>query len=75
MFSAISKFFYNNKVKIISRKFIISSSAINQLHLKIHQVKLTIFQEEKVIFKKNPTVGLLEVSKLIDSAISKRQGD
>ena len=27
------------------------------------------------MFKKNPTVGLPEVSKLIDSAISKRQGD
>ena len=27
------------------------------------------------MFKKNPTVGLLEVSKLIDSAISKTQGD
>ena len=34
-----------------------------------------IIQEEEEIFKKNPTVGLLEVSKLIDSAISKRQGD
>ena len=34
-----------------------------------------IIQEEEEIFKKNPTVGLLEVSKLIDSVISKRQGD
>ena len=34
-----------------------------------------IIQEEEEIFKKNPTVVLLEVSKLIDSAISKRQGD
>ena len=34
-----------------------------------------IIQEGEVIFKKNPTVGLPEVSKLIDSAISKRQGD
>ena len=34
-----------------------------------------IIQEEEEIFKKNPTVGLPEVSKLIDSAISKRQGD
>ena len=33
-----------------------------------------IIQEEEVIFKKNPTVGLPEVSKLIDSAKSKRQG-
>ena len=28
-----------------------------------------------MIFKKNPTVGLPEASKLIDSAISKREGD
>ena len=34
-----------------------------------------IIQEEEEIFKKNTTVGLPEVSKLIDSAISKRQGD
>ena len=32
-------------------------------------------QEGEVIFKKNPTVDLTEVSRLIDSAISKRQGD
>ena len=34
-----------------------------------------IIQDGEVIFKKNLTVGLPEVSKLIDSAISKRQGD
>ena len=34
-----------------------------------------IFQEEEEIFKKNHTVALPEVSKQIDSAISKRQGD
>ena len=34
-----------------------------------------IIHEEEGIFKKNPTVGLPEVSRLIDSAISKRQGD
>ena len=32
-----------------------------------------IGQEEEAIFKKNPIVGLPEVSVLIDSAISKRQ--
>ena len=32
-------------------------------------------QEGEVIFKENLTVGLPELSKLIDSAISKRQGD
>ena len=34
-----------------------------------------IIQEGEVIFKKNPRFGLLEASKLIDSVISKRQGD
>ena len=34
-----------------------------------------IIQEEEEIFKKNPTVSLPEVSKVIDSAISKRQRD
>ena len=34
-----------------------------------------IIQEGEVMFKKNPTVGLPEVSRLIDSAISKRKGD
>ena len=34
-----------------------------------------IIQEEEATFKKNPTVGLPEISKLIDSAIIKRQGD
>ena len=34
-----------------------------------------IIKEGEVIFKKNPTVGLSEVSKMIDSAISKRQED
>ena len=34
-----------------------------------------IIQKGEVIFKKNPIVGLPEVSKLIDSAINKRQRD
>ena len=34
-----------------------------------------IIQEGEVIFKKNPTIGLPEVSKLIDSAINERQRD
>ena len=34
-----------------------------------------IIQEEEAIFKKDPTVGLPETSKLIDSAISKKQED
>ena len=34
-----------------------------------------IIQEGEVIFKEINTVGLPEVSRLIDSAVSKRQGD
>ena len=34
-----------------------------------------MIQEEEAILKKNPRVGLPEVSKVIDSARSKRQGD
>ena len=34
-----------------------------------------IIEEEEEIFKKTPTVGLPEVSKLIDPTVSKRQGD
>ena len=34
-----------------------------------------IIQEEEVIFKKNPTVDLPEVSRLTDSAISNKQGE
>ena len=35
----------------------------------------TIIQEQEEILKKNPRQGLTEVSKLIDSVVSKRQGD
>ena len=34
-----------------------------------------IIQEREVIFKINPAVGLPEVSRLTNSAISKRRGD
>ena len=34
-----------------------------------------IIQEGEVVSKKTPIVGLPEVSRLIDSAISRRQGD
>ena len=54
-----SSYLFNNQ----SRKLI----SLREIHI--------IIQEEEEIFKKNPTVGLPEVSKLIDSAISKRKGD
>ena len=53
-------------MKITSTKSIISSSTIDIDN---------IIQEGEVIFKKNPTVDLPEVSRLIDSVISKRQGE
>ena len=52
-----------------------SSSTISQIKLSSSSEIDNIIQEGEVIFKKNSTVGLQEVSKLIDSAISKRQGD
>ena len=75
IFFAISKFFYNNKRKNFSRKFIISSSTVNLLKLSSSIEIDNIIQEGKVMFKKNATVGLPKLSKLIDSVISKRQGD
>ena len=68
-------FFYDNKIKIISIKFIINSSTINQIVLSSSGETENIIQEGEVIFRKNSTVDLPEVSKLIDSAIRKRQGD
>ena len=51
-----------------------SSSALQQSIKWIIQSN-NIIQGGEVIFKKNPTEGLSEVSRLINSAISKRQGD
>ena len=73
MVFAISKFFYNTKIEITSRKFIIRSSTINQLSSSSEINNIT--QKGEAIFNKNPTVGALGVSTLIDSAISKTQGD
>ena len=67
-------FFYDNNIKINSRKFIINSSTINQIVLSSSGETENIIQEGEVIFRKNSTVDLPEVSKLIDSAIRKRQG-
>ena len=52
-----------------------SSSTISQIKLSSSSEIDNIIQEGEVIFQKNPTVGLPEVSRLIDSAIIKRQGD
>ena len=54
-----------------------SSSALQQ---SINWIKFTkwdwqIYSRWRSSFQENPTVGLSEASRLIDSAISKRQGD
>ena len=69
-FFIISKFFYNNKMKIHHQLF------NNQLTELSSSSKIgNIIQEREVIFKKNLTVSLPEISKLIDSTINKRQRD
>ena len=50
---AMPKFFYRNKIKIISRKFIIGSSWKSQLNWVHHDY---IIQEGEVIFEKTHTV-------------------
>ena len=57
------------------RKFIISPSTINQIKLSSSNEINNIIQEGELILKKNSTVDLPEVSKVIDSEINKRQGD
>ena len=69
---------YQNSFTAIKEKLFLenSSSALQQsIELSSSSEIDNIIQEGEVIFKKNPTVGLPEVSKLTDSAISKRQGD
>ena len=50
---------------------------LNNQPLEVRSLSETdnIIQEKEEIFKKNPTIGLPEVSKLIDSVISKTQGE
>ena len=68
---------YQNSFITIKKLFRENSSSALQQSIKLSSSSEidNIIQEGEVIFKKNPTVGLPEVSKLIDSAISKRQGD
>ena len=64
IFFAISKLFYNNKIKL----------AIQSIELNSLSENDNIFQEGEVVLKKNPILGLPEVSKLIGSVMTKRQG-
>ena len=70
---------YQNSFTIIKEKLFQenSSSLFNNQSTELSSSSEidNIIQEGEEIFKKNPTVGLPEVSKLIDSAISKRQED
>ena len=66
----MSKFFYKNKIKIISRKFIIN----DLIELRSSSDIDNIIQEGEIIFKESPALALPEVSKLINSAINSRQG-
>ena len=60
----MSKLFYNNKIKL----------AIQSIELNSLSENDNSFQEGEVVLKKNPILGLPEVSKLIDSVMTKRQG-
>ena len=72
----MSKLFYKkNKIKKCFKKIHHQLFNNQSTELSSSSEIDNIIQEGEVIFKKNPTVGLPEVSKLIDSAISKRQGD
>ena len=71
----MSKFFYSNNIKNYFKKIHHQLFNNQSNELSSSSEIDNIIQEGEVIFKKNPTVGLPEVSKLIDSAISKRQGD
>ena len=65
---------YQNSFTTIKEKLFPenSSSALQQsIELSSSSEIDNIIQEGEVIFKKNPTVGLPEVSKLIDSAIKR----
>ena len=64
-FTTIKKLFQKNSASALQQLIELSSSSEID----------NIIQEGEVIFKKNPTLGLPEVSQLIDSAISKRQED
>ena len=70
---------YQNSFTTIKQKFCQGNSS-SALQESINWIKFikwdcSIIQEGEVMFKKNPTAGLPELSRLIDSAIRKRQGD
>ena len=66
---------YNNKRKIISIKNFYQRFNNQSTELNSSSEIDNIIQKGEVIFKKNLTAGLPELSKLINSAISKKQGD
>ena len=66
---------FNQQNKILFHENSSSALTNQSLALSLSSEVDNIIQGEEAFLKKNPTVGLPEVSKLIDSAISKRQGD
>ena len=75
IFFAISKFFLQQQNKNYFKKIHHQLFNNQPTELSLSNEIDNNIQEGEVIFKKNPTVGLPEISKLIESAISKRQGD
>ena len=72
----MSKLFYKkNKIKKWFKK--IHHQLFNNQSIELSSPSEidNIIQKGEVIFKKNPNVGLPEVSRLMNSAISNRQGD
>ena len=69
--------FYNNKIKLLQENSALQNQLFNSqsTELSTSSEVGNIIQEWEVIFKKYPTIGLPEVAELIDSTISKRQGD
>ena len=70
---------YQNSFTTIKQKLLQENSlpAFNSQSVELSSSSEigNIIQEGEAIFKKNPTGELPEVSRVIDSAISRRQGD
>ena len=73
IFFAISKFFYNNKTKFQENSPSALQPAVNWI--KFIKWDSQCYSGGRSNFQEKPTVGLPELSKMIDSVISKRQGD
>ena len=70
--------FSNQSIELSSSSFFsihtYTHVKFEQLHSSSSEIE-NIIQKAEIIFQKNPTIGLPEVSRLINSAISKRHED